>query len=961
MRKTRLIALGVAGALLAAAALTTLPGFASTPASQSVNVPNTAGKTKTITWKGTIPQGSNPNNDCNLGVNEDRHTINIAGSGYQNTVASFTFSISWKPPAAEDVADEILTVLAPGGSEVGASDTSGTTETVSGNNLNGKYIAIACGFANAAPQDYTGKLVIKTTSKKADRSLPSARPLGLKFSASIPSDLQRDEGEPLMEVDKAGRMYTCGPTGFSNASDYAQVSTDGGDQFHLMGTPPRGQQGTGGGGDCALATSPQANATEVDDQKTYNYAYSGLGPLANFTTATSPDGGHSLESSPDNGSIPGVDRQWLTFLDKNTVLMNYNRQAPRSVEVIKSTNGGLTYDPPNVPNSETTPTSVSFPGPLKTLPAKLNWTGQNNGRVAFFPWTGSLSSGGNAVNLAVSTDAGTTWKLCLAQKTTGDPSNSFPVADSDSAGNIYLTYSEDSKFHTYVTALKYSNLKKCMQPSGTQPTANPGFKTPIQVDRGKVRTSLFPWLVADGKPGRVAVMFAGTQSDGNPNTSAFKASWDIYVSQSLNALDSHAKYAQVKATTHPFHYDSICLNGLGCDVSGGDRSLADFFAIDYNPKTKGIGLVYVRANKKPGEAAGHIATPMVTRQIGGPSLGGGTVHVSGRKTLRQSSTDQTGDALSGYSSLVTTPTTQNEKAADVTHVHVGKAVNPKTGKASKGGGFTLTAKIADLSDTALQNELLDTQGKSLVWIWRFSNGYQDGGASARWNPAQGFTFGFNNYSVPAKGECGPSDGDKCVVYPGDKAIDGAVNQKKGTIKLTVPLKYLKALKGSEGDGQRPDQVPAKPGSRLYDGSLFTAANDVSPVQNVQSWLYPLDNSPAMDFRIPATIKSPLVKSKVSDKTPVRGAREKITAKLLACTRYPGDKAKLRGTKVDFEKQLKNGSWKTFAHKRVNKRCHAAVHFRARFKKRKFRARWPKQVKGYKSGKSHVRTVRTHRR
>jgi hypothetical protein len=69
----------------------------------------------------------------------------------------------------------------------------------------------------------------------------------------------------------------------------------------------------------------------------------------------------------------------------------------------------------------------------------------------------------------------------------------------------------------------------------------------------------------------------------------------------------------VQATTHPFHYDSICLNGLGCDIAtpAGDRSLADFFAIGFNAKTNKLSVVFDRTNKKPDEAQGHVASVMV--------------------------------------------------------------------------------------------------------------------------------------------------------------------------------------------------------------------------------------------------------------------------------------------------------------------------------------------------------------
>jgi hypothetical protein len=937
--------------------------ISSEPAKQSINVPGTAGEKKTITWKGTIPAGSNATSSCTLGVNEDHHEVNVGVANYESVNASFQFSISWER-LDSNTSDQILTVIAPNGDEVGSSDGGTPTETVIGQNLKaGKYDVVACGFVNAAPQAYTGRLVVQTTGKNSDRSLPAAPAQGLKFSAAVPADLQRDEAEPLIEIDKAGRTYTCGPTGFSQAADYAQVSTDGGDQFHMIGAPPRGQQGTGGGGDCAMATSPDPIG-EVDDKKVYRYSYTGLGGLTGFTTARSDDGGHTLASSPDNGSIPGVDRQWQVHLDNDTVLLAYNRQAPRSVEVLKSTNGGLTYEPPGG-GLMTTPTSVLFPGPLMALPAKFNPEGADKGRVAYFPWTSTLEEG-YAVNLAISTDLGESWKNCLIAKTVGEPATSFAQADHDKQGNIYAVYTEQAKYHTYATALKRENLSKCKEPQGEQPNTNPGFSVPVQVDRGNVRTTVFSWLTAGGKPGRVQVTFAGTQSDGNPNTGAFKASWFVYANQSLNMLSKDATFSQVKATTHPFHYGSICLNGLGCDVDvpKGDRSLADFFAIDYNPATKATQIVYDRANKTPNEDLGHVATPIVVTQIAGPSNAGGTVNTTGRRPLRSSSTDPQGDALSNYSNFGATPATQNEPASDFLSAKIGAPINPENGKPSKDGGFTVTMKVKDLSDAALQSTLSTTLGKSLLWIYRFTNGHQDGGASARWNPAQGFTFGFNDYQTAPPGECGPSDAEKCVVYRGGTEVPGKVDQKTGTIKITVPLKLLKRLKGSVGDGQTPKAVAAIPGSRLYDSSAFSTANFVSPTQDVQSLMYPLDNTPAFDFKIPggkvaSTLRSPLVKSQIADKTPRRGAKNRMTARLAACTRFPGDKANLRGTTVKFKKLQGDGSWKTFAKKKVNRKCKAGVFFRSNFKKARFRAIWPKQVKGYHAGRSKVRRVRTH--
>ncbi len=46
---------------------------------------------------------------------------------------------------------------------------------------------------------------------------------GLEFSAPLVNDLQRGAGEPIIEIDADGTVYTCGPTGFSQNQDYASA------------------------------------------------------------------------------------------------------------------------------------------------------------------------------------------------------------------------------------------------------------------------------------------------------------------------------------------------------------------------------------------------------------------------------------------------------------------------------------------------------------------------------------------------------------------------------------------------------------------------------------------------------------------------------------------------------------------------------------------------------------------
>ena len=843
---------------LAAVAVGALHGGAATPQTQSVAVPGKVGQTVRVSWTGTIPAASpHPTSDCNgagVGVDDAAFGVTVPRKGYDRFDAVFTFQITWtpsNPSGDETLNDEVLTVNSadnadPGdtaGNEVDSSDGGTTEETVVAHNLApGTYQALACGFVNSTPQPYSGTLTVQTVPRATTQALKSADAQGLQFSAAATADPQRDEAEPLIEIGRDGHIYTCGPTGFSNASDYAQVSTDGGDQFHMLGTPPRGQQGAGGGGDCALATGVTPNSSG-----NYQYAYAGLGALSGFTTSTSHNNGHSLATAgaDANGGITSngvlADRQWMTFTDDHTVLLSWNQQEPRNVVVQKSTDGGLTY---SLVTSIAAP-NAEFPGPMRFIASQ---------NVVYMPWTK-----GEQVNLAVSHDGGDTWtdcKVASGATVTGGTAG-FAVADHDSAGNVYVVWADSSDYHTWLSVLTADKLAACSQPVSDvaatddgEPTVDPGFSTPLQVDRDAVRTTVFPWVAAGGAPGRVAVTFYGTTSDGDPNSGDFKAAWNVYVNQSLNALASTRTVSQVQATTHPFHYDSICLNGLGCDlaVPAGDRTLADFFAIGYNPANGRLSVVFDRDNKKPDEAAGHIATPMVVTQIAGPSNNGGTVSVAGHAVVRTSSGDPSGDALSSYSLTAPAveppdPPTKNEAAADFTSTSVGPDAAT--------GGFTVTLGVADLSTAALTQALADTGGQSLLWVWRFANGYQDAAVSARWNPVSGFTFGYNGYATggtPCTGVTN-AQGEKCVVYPGTQPVAGRVDQAAGTITLTVPATVLRQLSGADANG-RPLEQPAAKGSRFYDGTAFSFANTTGATQDTQSFLYTLDSTPAMDFLLP---------------------------------------------------------------------------------------------------------------
>src|SRR5205807_308945 len=145
------------------------------------------------------------------------------------------------------------------------------------------------------------------------------------------------------------------------------------------------------------------------------------------------------------------------------------------------------------PNAARAARNPRFPGPMRYDAAH---------NIVYFAWDRG-GSGGDHINLSISTDGGTTWTDCLAAVAPANAAG-FVVADNDNAGNIYLAYSEKLNYHTYMVSLPAAKVRDCnnhVAGGGTNPTNNPGFSAPVQVDRDAVRTTVFPWLVAEGAPG----------------------------------------------------------------------------------------------------------------------------------------------------------------------------------------------------------------------------------------------------------------------------------------------------------------------------------------------------------------------------------------------------------------------------------------------------------------------------
>ena len=112
----------------------------------------------------------------------------------------------------------------------------------------------------------------------------------------------------------------------------------------------------------------------------------------------------------------------------------------------------------------------------------------------------------------------------------------------------------------------------------------------IRISPVEVISSVFPQTDA-GDPGRIAVTYLGSENsemlnqsdldgnpwDGNAHYAPNNATYHLYITISLNALDANPTFYTYRVTDDPVQVGSICLNSGDCrDIGGSNRNLLDF-------------------------------------------------------------------------------------------------------------------------------------------------------------------------------------------------------------------------------------------------------------------------------------------------------------------------------------------------------------------------------------------------
>ncbi|MPZ62327.1 MAG: hypothetical protein GEU93_13740 [Propionibacteriales bacterium] len=604
----------VAGTMLATAALftTLLVGVAPpSSAQEQVTVPTTPGETVTVTWEGTVLPGANPSSECGqpTDVGSDTHEVELVvpDGAYGQVTVLATATVSYDGPN-----DLIVTIILPDGSRVsGDSGFVDADESTSVSNPEaGAYQVVACMFAGATPQDYTGTLTLEAGELPApapEACAPPGKPL--EFAEPSYVDMNRAGGEPSVQTHPDGTLLYAAHAGTTHffapevadedstafaenyrGQVYAWVSDDGGENWQFVDRtlPPDGVAGSGfSDPDFAIDAAGNVYLSEIN--------------LVNVAASKSTDSGHSYQLQ-NLFAQTLTDRQWTTAGPENVLFIVGNASAGGTFPtdpvgnnghtIYRSTDGGQTF-------SE----GVADPGGL--------------GDIKFDDGSGALYEAhlsGGALRMAafrdaLASDVSTALTPELNTIAEGvDMLSHWPAIDVDAEGNVYITWDEGGD------GARAAGIWYSYSADGGRTWA-----TPVRVDEDD-RTDIWPWI-AVGDPGRVAVSWFGNDTE-LPGHDAEQAGpddpWNVYAAQTLTGLgcreSESAGFRVTQATPEPFHVGTVCQGGTICQAQLVDRRLGDYFTIDVDIDG---AMVSAYSDTRQG---GAVALPAFLEQTGGPSF-----------------------------------------------------------------------------------------------------------------------------------------------------------------------------------------------------------------------------------------------------------------------------------------------------------------------------------------------------
>ncbi len=643
------------------------------------------------------------------------------------------------------------------------------------------------------------------------RSATAATAMPLFGPTTVVED-QRAGTEPGVRVcgpDATWSLDNCGqdnpygtePWGVSTSNSFLFRSEDQGNSFKLVpsNTPAGRPDVCVGGGDTDLIVSPgTTQATDLLD-------WVDMQALTNFSPGVSSNGGQSWICNSVSTAATVVDRQWLGAYRKpsdanGVVYLDYDLIADarcQTPEQSATANGnafavqqspaplaGLAYMPPVIVDC-----NDGTAGNLQV--------NQTNGHI-FAIHTGyalpnpSSHLAPDTVVVNRSIDGGATWTrstvfqpipgtTCATDCTTGQD---FAVLAIDKSGGLYAVWSQ-APVDGAGNVIGPSHIYYAY--SGDEG----GSWTPEQqVDAGgNTDVNIFPWIAA-GNAGAIDVVWYGTKraaSLGSYDSGSQTTDWYPYLSQALNANGSNATFsAPVPVSQHPNHNGGICTMGLGC-TAGGDRSLGDFFQVDVN-REGGADIIFNDTSNNGSNGSNQAGLTDEVRQVGGPSLFGGTVNTGPALVtctavgLTPCVSDPTGDARYEANGVIGNAVPK----LDITGSSVARA-------SSSSSQLDVRMTVQDLSslpgsadtDINASDQFLD-----YLTTWNY---HIPGHTQANYDSTGNVYYAYLEVNR-ATGATTAYDGNTCstasthpkfLTYPGQNAIVSKITGN--TIDLSVPL------------------------------------------------------------------------------------------------------------------------------------------------------------------------------
>lgn len=723
---------------------------------------------QSLTWQGMlyafqatpVPEACLPVDPLNSTCDHFSLTVNVPASYWNTNTGGADISISWGSPDN----DFDLFVYDNTGTLVGSSATGGTTSErvfiASANSGQSPYEVRVVPFLVVA-SDYSG-----SAGFVSQPGGPAPNPVrgdgGLKFSPpATVVDPQRTEGEPVNFIDPAGNYWESGPYGFSTAQSFIHRSTDSGNQFNIVSFIGLRPNAPPGGGDTDVAVDDQGDVYFID-----------LEALINIGCAVSEDNGNNWTTNQACVVDTTTDRQWLAVdngptsgPDDNTIFMAYRSTA------------SFIYSTPGADDPDDAGGGVIYMNSSADLVNGVS-TGAPCGQLRFDPVNRNLyypCVAGDHVEITVGhvnpgqrTGIVYTTFSAPASPGGGPVGDLFPGVAIDTAGNVYAVWIDETDHNVYYS---YST------------TQAQTWSAPRQINGNDANSNEFVWAQA-GTPGTLAVAWIGSSShldsDNMPSwynnrEAATAFPWFGYASLIRNATSGSPNYAQQKFTDQPMHYGQICNMGLGCTVSGGDRTMADYMSL-YLDRDGSMRLAFNDTTSQH-----HGAHVFEVRQIAGPSGIGTTIN---KAVATNPVSDPTGDAQSPHYSPLGTGA--NLPQFDFTQLRL-STPNPNTLRVQ----MTLNSLISLLPPapkgkslwlTRFQARSLGDEGEESYRIF-YVGAESVGGGMPTFFAGSGDS---NNNGVPGDG-CQNTTPENCkiVQYPNEMAAVGVLNGN--VITIEVPL------------------------------------------------------------------------------------------------------------------------------------------------------------------------------